>query len=403
MNAKLQRLRVFAHRHKNEFSYFWKYAIPAKFRLRKYRSRGVILLRLDLIGDCTMFTSSAAELRRFYQDRSMTVVCLSISRPVFERLGIFDKIICVDFKPHEVDYEKLAVLIEELRKEEYDLLLQPQASKYPLADILAAAIKCNRRIAIATNPGNSGVYWVRMVNFLYNRFIPVPKGNVSEFDYYGAFVRGVEGSDYQTTRPSLPYGEQHFIEGAYYVLYPGGSLSQKFWPAERFAELANHIYQRTGLRGVILGVSREQWVSDRLKAALDFRTAMWMIDLTGKTSIFDVIDIIGNAALVVSNDTSGVHIAAATNTPSVASAGGWFYGRFLPYHIEDVKPEDHLPLVAHTEMPCYYCNWDWVTVEARNQECLRRLNRGEVCECLEQISVEQMRSLVDQIIEEEAL
>ena len=132
----------------------------------------------------------------------MTLVCLTISAPVFERLGIFDRIITVDFRPHDIDFKKLKVLIDELRKDSYDLLLQPQISKYPLADILGAAVKCNRRIAIETKPGNSNADWVRMVDFLYDKQIPYPRGIVSEFDYYGAFVRGLGYSGYKTECPS---------------------------------------------------------------------------------------------------------------------------------------------------------------------------------------------------------
>lgn len=402
MRVFFNRLKGWLHRHQ-VMLYFWWYACGAKLHFWKYRSNKIIMLRLDLIGDCTMFTSAAKAIREHYKDKEMTILCLSTTKPVFERLGIFDNIITMDFKPHDIDYKKLKMLIRELRKNKYELMLQPQTSKLPVADALGAAIKCNKRIAIETKPGNSSASWVKMVNFLYDEFIPYPRGVVSEFDYYGAFVRGLGLPDYKTTCPSLPYGEQHFIEGDYYVFYPGGSFSQKFWAADRFAKLADHIYAKTGLVGVILGVASEQWVSDKVKEKLGPLTAVSMIDLTGRTSIADVIDIIGNAKLVVSNDTSGVHIACATKTPSVADAGGWHFNRFLPYHIEDVKPDDHLPLVAYTPMPCYHCDWDWSIIGQRNELCLERMKRGETSECIDRITFEQMRDLVDKIIEDEGL
>lgn len=389
--------------HRKELKWFWKYAILSKLHFWKYKSKKVIMFRLDLIGDCTMFTSTAKAVREMYKDREFTIVCLSISKPIFERLGVFDRIITVDFRPENIDYAKLKKTIKLLRKEKYDIFLQPQISKFPVADILAAALKVNKRIAIETKTGNSPKKWIKMVNFLYDVFIPYPRGNVSEFDYYGTFVRGLGNKEFKTTSPCLSYKEQHFIEGKYYVLYPGGSLTQKFWRAERFAKVADYIYRRTGLIGVILGTAGEQWVSDKLKDNIALQTSMSMIDLTGKTSIYDVIDIIGNAELVVSNDTSGVHIACATNTPSVSNAGGWHFNRFLPYHIEDVKKNDHLPLVAYTEMPCYYCEWIWDIVGQRNSECLRRLKCGEPSECIDKVSYEQVRELVEQIIKERNL
>lgn len=402
MKKFLKQIKEFLHNHR-EMYLFWRYAIPAKLHVWKYHTRKVILFRLDLIGDCTMFTSAAKAIRELYRDREMAIVCLSISKPIFERLGIFDQIITVDFRPQMIDYKKLINLISELRKEKYDLLLQPQISKYPLADVLGAAIKCNKRIAIETKPGNSRPSWVHMVNFLYNQRIPYPQGIASEFDYYGAFVRGLGYSDYKTTCPQLPYHEQHFIEGSYYVLYPGASASLKIWPADRFAHIADHIYRETGLVAVILGVADEQWISDCLKENLAPQTAMATVDLTGRTSISDIIDIIGNAKLVVTNDTSGVHIACATQTPSVVNVGGWHFNRFLPYHVEDVSPGNHLPLVAYTYMPCYQCDWNLKIVEKNNEECLRRLKSGGLSKCIEMVSYEQMCRLVDQIIRDEGL
>lgn len=398
MKERLKNCRQFLARYKTLLLPFWRYAIAAKCRPTNYRSKKIMLMRLDLIGDCTMFTSTAKAIREYYHDREMVMVCLESTKPVFERLGIFDRIITMKCKPEAIDRNELKRLMAVLRDDTYDLLLQPQASTHPVADVLVAGVKCNQRIAIETKPGNSGADWVRMKNFLYDRLIEYPRGVVSEFDYYGAFARGLGISGFRTTCPCLPYGEQHFIPESYYVFYPGGSFSQKFWAGEKFAKLAEHIYRKTGLTCVILGVASEQWASDIVKQNLGPLAAIAMRDLTGKTSISDVMDIIGNAEFVVSNDTSGVHISCATHTPSVAIAGGWHYRRFLPYHIEDIRQGDQLPLVAFTKMPCYHCDWDWSVIGQCNAHCLERMKRNETSECIDRVSYEQVRDLVDQVM-----
>lgn len=403
MTTFIEKVKHYLEQNHHELHYFWKYAVGAKLHFWNYHSKKVILFRLDLIGDCTMFTSSARAIRDFYRDSHMTVVCLEVSRPVFERLGIFNRIITLPFKPEAVKWELIRDIISEIREDTYNILLQPQFSKFPIADVLAAATRCNKRFSIAPPPehGNSNPAWIKMTRFLYNRMIPSPEGNVSEFDYYGAFVRGICNADYRTEMPTLPCRGQTFIQGNYYVLYPGGSLKQKLWPADRFAKIADYVYQRTGFIGVILGAGSEQWISDKLKGQLSFLTSLAMIDLTGKTSMSDVIDIIGNAQFVVSNDTSGVHIAAATNTPSVATVGGWLFGRFLPYHIENVKPGAQLPLVAHADMPCFGCKWAYEAVREKNSDCLRSWECDIPCMCIDQITVEQVKGLVDQILNQD--
>lgn len=394
--------RINNEKNKNlEAKYFKKYAKTAK--KHSYKSKDIIMLRLDMIGDCTMFTSTAAAIRKFYKDSKMTILCLSTTKFVFESMGVFDRIITMDFKADNIDFQKLDELINVLRENEYDILLQPQASKLPAADIIAAAIKCNTRIAIETKPGNSKEDWINSVNFLYDKFIPYPRGDVSEFDYYKAFAVGLGIKDFKITCPCLTYKKQNFIEGKYFVLYPGGTFSQKFWPAEHYAKISNYIYKKTGLLVVLLGVAHEQWVADNVKKELNAVTAMSTIDLTGRTSIGDVIDIIGNAEFVISNDTSGAHIACAVKTPCVVIVGGWHYNRFFPYHIEDIKPDDKIPVVANTDMDCYHCDWNWDTIGKRNEGCLDRMKRGAPSECIERITYDQVRVLVDNVIDDLAV
>jgi len=150
---------------------------------------------------------------------------------------------------------------------------------------------------------------------------------------------------------------------------------------------------------VILGTRSEQGISESVKRCLNAVPSILIIDLTGKTSVSDVIDIIGNAKLVVANDSSGVHIAAATRTPVVATVGGWLYGRFLPYHIENHHSGEPLPLEAHATVPCFRCKWVYNTILRDNSECLHSWERDIPCICIEKITYEQMEELVDRVID----
>ena len=116
--------KVLGHK---ELRWFWRYAVMANLHIGRYASKKIILVRLDMIGDCTMFSSAAKAICDYYKDREVTVVCLSTTKPVFERMSCFTEIIPVDFKPTAIEYPKLKSLIRQLRSTEYDLLLQPQA------------------------------------------------------------------------------------------------------------------------------------------------------------------------------------------------------------------------------------------------------------------------------------
>ena len=104
--------------------------------------------------------------------------------------------------------------------------------------------------------------------------------------------------------------------------------------------------------------------------------------LAGKTSLQQLTTIIAGAQLLVSNETSAVHIAAAVGVPSVCIVGGGHYGRFVPY---DEKVGDHrpLPLVATRKMECFGCNW----------VCKFHPAKGKPMPCIEEIPVDTVWNL----------
>ena len=383
---------------------FCNYAREAKeARQTRYSSRGVILFRLDMIGDCTMFSSTLRSIREFYGDREFTVLCTARSAPVFQRLGVCE-VYPIDLNLLSPDMEKLETILSDLRQKEYDILLQPQVSKCPISDLLAAAIKCNRRIQIEPYDGreargaNCLRDWVYLTNPLYDEIIPFPRQQVSEFDIQGAFARGIGIHDFKTRRPNLPVKKQNWVQGEYYVLCPGGSFYQKYWSPKRFAALADYVYEKTHLTGVILATAKERWVAEKIKQFMKPETAETLVDLTGQTKVEDMIDVIGNARLCIANDSGGAHVACATNVPCVATVGAWFLGRFLPYHIEEILPGDHIPLVAYVDLPCKRCGLDYNYMFEHNPKCLRRFFTSRTADCIDSIPLERMKEYVDQVL-----
>src|SRR3569832_13355 len=57
------------------------------------------------------------------------------------------------------------------------------------------------------------------------------------------------------------------------------------------------------------------------------------INLTGKTTLPEFIELMGKARFFLSVDTGPVHMAAAAGCPVVALYSGNYYGRYAPYPI----------------------------------------------------------------------
>ncbi|MES2538234.1 MAG: glycosyltransferase family 9 protein [Pseudomonadota bacterium] len=144
---------------------------------------------------------------------------------------------------------------------------------------------------------------------------------------------GMEAND---TRLEFPLWESDFqalagcsgklpARGAYACIHPGARLPSRRWPPERFAAIADRLSDH-GLRIVLTGAVEEAAITD----AVGRQMRAPALDLSGKTTLGALAALIGDARMMVSNDTGISHIAAAVKTPSVVICSGANPRRWAP-------------------------------------------------------------------------
>lgn len=73
-----------------------------------------------------------------------------------------------------------------------------------------------------------------------------------------------------------------------------------------------------------------------------------LINLTGKTTLEDVLNIIACASFVIGNETGPIHIASLWSIPTIMFYGGGHFGGLLPKKA----------VLVGRQLPCYFCNWN---------------------------------------------
>ena len=99
----------------------------------------------------------------------------------------------------------------------------------------------------------------------------------------------------------------------------------KRWPAERFGALAGQLVD-DGSQVWILGSAKERRLGEVVRMAADRDE---VINLCGRTSLADAVDLLGAARVAVTNDSGLMHVAAAVDT-HVISLYGSTTPRFTP-------------------------------------------------------------------------
>lgn len=99
-------------------------------------------------------------------------------------------------------------------------------------------------------------------------------------------------------------------------LNPGSTWPTKMWPAEYFIELAKKLHN-SGYSVLILGGPGDKKATDAVKSALDFE----YYDFAAKIPFEWIPAVISNLTLLITNDSSPLHIAVSQNTPVVSIFG----------------------------------------------------------------------------------
>jgi heptosyltransferase-2 len=97
------------------------------------------------------------------------------------------------------------------------------------------------------------------------------------------------------------------------ALAPGSVWATKRWPY--YAELAKLLGREVRL--AVVGGDTDRALAAEIVAA----TEGMAIDTTGKLSLLASAELIGRAALLVTNDSAPLHLASAMNTPTIAVFG----------------------------------------------------------------------------------
>ncbi len=114
------------------------------------------------------------------------------------------------------------------------------------------------------------------------------------------------------------------IEGPFVIFHPGSARVEKFWDAERWAEVINH-WRESGGQGIL--TSGDSPLEQTHVAEIKSRLREPIADLSGRIDLLTLTALIAKASLLVGVDSAPTHLAAAMQTPQIV-----LYGPTNPFH-----------------------------------------------------------------------
>ena len=347
---------------------------------RSAGNNSVLLVRLDLIGDFVIWLDAAKEFKTLYPNKNIVLYANSSWASLAEKLSYWDQVVTIDVPRLRADHLYRLRFLVQTRWQGFGIAIQPTYSREYVGDLVIRATQAAQRIAHLGDFNNITAENKTISDAWYTRLISTTASPAVEFTLNAELIRSLGKPEFKSALPILPVlaelPSDMEIKTRYCVIVPGASWAPKTWPIDNFAQVAKQIKGQYGLKIVLCGTASEQGLCRQLAMSCGGE----VLDFAGKTSLIQFVELIRYSALVVANDSSSVHIAAATGVQAVCILGGGHYGRFLPYHLDISSAHQFLPEVLNENMDCYGCHW----------RCKHLTQPVQLVPCVSSVSLERV-------------
>ena len=336
----------------------------------------ILIFRPDNIGDVLLFSGALEPLRNLFPEAHITLGVQAGVLNMMELCPHVDRCISINdltWRGRMAFLENPALsgpgrIIRYLNRlwnrcfAPFDLIIYPVKSPQVAHLQLLSELRADRVIGMAGCSLNepSGGYPVGLLTErLFTEYLDVSGLDPWRHELLTTldFLRylGCEVSTTDEILPAfwLPDGDDSLLPGGgegetIIGIFPGGSSREKCWPPANYYNLAR--LMDFSPHYVIFGGASDGDLSREV--ASSFRKVVpagKVTDMTGQTSLQELIKCIRSCDLCIGMDSSALHMAVAADVPSIGIVGGWHYGRFVPWG----NPDRHI-FLTH-EMSCFNC------------------------------------------------
>lgn len=341
----------------------------------------ILIVRLGAIGDVMMTSAVPQALKETFPNARVSWLVEPLSVPIVRMNPYVDDIIVFDCKKEWVKllksgryatlYRTVRGFRDLLRRRRFDIAIDFQELfKSAFLTRLSGAA---RRIGPLPSREFNNLFMTELVarprhtTWLSqaNLALLAPLG-VSQA--YRRLVLSVPDDEREAAKDFLL--GRGLVGAPYAAFCISTSRPQKDWVLSRWSELADQLYEREGLRAVLIGGP------ERRVDALGIveSAASQPISAVGYTSIMQSTALVQDAALVIGGDTGLTYAGLATDTPTIALYGStdssWL-------------AEEPCATVCFHPMPCSPC--------ARRPVC-------QQYDCMQAISVEEVLDTVRMLL-----
>ncbi|OGF46385.1 MAG: hypothetical protein A2452_00890 [Candidatus Firestonebacteria bacterium RIFOXYC2_FULL_39_67] len=332
--------------------------------------KNILIIRFSSLGDVILATSVLPAIKKKFPESTITFLTKKEYTEVLEGNTAFNKVI--GLSKEELKLKALIKFAEGLNKD-YDLIIDLHANLRSFIVSLYSDIKTLRyKKGVLRRRGLVGHAYMRGL-FPFLPEIYKKEDNVIK-NYFKALK--TLGITYAGELPEIKMPEIKKSLVKTIGIHAGGKQNTKRWPVESYTEVAEY-FSGKGVKVVLFGDEKDKEINAKILSGVKNKQNIY--DLSGKTTLKDMILKIKECSVLVTNDSAPFHIATAVKTPAVS-----IFCATTPKFGFAVRAKTNK--IMNVELPCKPCSLHGgKRCRMRHYRCAEKIGAGEVIEAIRNI------------------
>lgn len=271
----------------------------------------ICILRLSAIGDVSHMLPVVRTLQKVWPETRITWIIGKVEAALLEGLPnvefiVFDK---------RSGRKGIQELRQTLKGRHFDVFLNMQAALR--SNLLSLLIKSPIKLGFDRKRGRDWQWLFTNAQVAEGKRIHVLDGFFQFLEALGISERHMVW-DFPIPEDAHNYARNLLSDAPLLVINPSSSVrinNYRNWSAENYAAICDFVQQHWNMQIVLTGGPAEN--EKQLAKEIIQTSKATVIDLTGKTSLKQLLAVISHANVVIAPDTGPMHLAAAQGKPVI--------------------------------------------------------------------------------------
>jgi heptosyltransferase-2 len=271
----------------------------------------ILIIQTAFVGDVALSIFFANELKQKFPDCKISFISTEIGYEILRCFKFIDNPIIFSKHNKHRGYKGIKIFMEQLGSTSYDYLFALHRS-FRTA-ILVSKIKTRQKIGFDKNSLslllNNRIKYDRFLHEIdrNRQCLSIFTGFDERFDYLKCVKKNISDFNFVTNIIDTSFQKPILIA-------PGSAWETKRWHKDYFIELISML-KNSGEYVVLIGNKKDMEVCNYISNKIEIQ------DLSGQTSIPQILELVRNSKLVITNDSAPTHFASLFNIPTIVIYG----------------------------------------------------------------------------------